>query len=136
MGVKEVLQRLGEKASQRKEILRSMEEQERFSKIVQERQMSANERELNRYREEDREEEIKEALEYARKKRDYDIRFNHNPLDAKNITNHTDWEVLKEKNQFKNNGCMFSNQPSVLKNNNKLLRTNKKLLKGGNMFRI
>lgn len=143
MGVKEIIQKFGSKGTERKEVLRQMEQNDRLSRIVEERRLSSNERELDRYMNEDREAMIKEQLEFARKKRQDDIDFNHNPLDAKNITAGTQWEVLKEKNQFASRSNMFSNSESVLKNNNKLLKTNKKLLKsndkimkGGNMFKI
>jgi len=136
MGFKEVIKKIGEKNRKRKEIIESMSDHARFQKLVEDRMKSANERELERYMNEDREEMIKHKLEFARKKRDHDIKFNHNPLDAKNITNSVEWEVLKEKNQFTNNSNMFSGQESVLKNNNKLLKTNHKLLKGGNLFKI
>ena len=136
MGVKELLQRLGEKGKARKELLRRMDEQVRMERIVEERQLSSNEREMNQLDNENREERIKERLQQLRKIKDQDIKFGHNPLDTKNITNHTEWEVMKERNMFKNNSNMFEGQQSVLRNNKKLLHTNKKLLKGGNMFKI
>lgn len=143
MNAKEIIQRLGEKSRERKELLNRMDQQVRMERIVQERSLSSNERELLRYRNEDREKMIKEHLEYARKKRQDDINFSHNPIDAENIIAKKSWEVLKEKNQFSKKSDMFTNQNSVLKNDNKLLRTNKnllksnnKLLKGGSMFKI
>ncbi len=90
---------------------------------------SSNERELERYQDEDREEEVKEALDYMRKKRQEDINFNHNPIDAENITSHVAWSVLKEKNMFagkKKN--MFVGQPSVLHSNRNLLKSGMRLI--------
>lgn len=136
MAFKDILNKMGEKGRERKAVLHQMSEELRLSKIAQDRQKSSNERELERYLDEDREEMIKSRLEVARKKRDNDIRFNHNPLDTPNITNHTQWEVLKEKNQFSNNNNMFIGQESVLKNNKNLMKNNKKLMRGGNMFKI
>lgn len=127
MGFKDILERLGEKRRQEKEMFRQMQKKVKFQQMIEERMKSANERELERYMDEDREEMIKDKLEFMRKKRQNEINFGHNPLDTPNITNKTDWEVLKEKNQFKQKGCMFSNQPSVLKSNNKLLKNNKRL---------
>ena len=142
MGFKEVLKNIGEKQKERKEMLRQMDQQIRMQKIVEDRTKSSNERELERYQDEDREQEIKEHLEYARKKRDEDIKFGHNPIDAKNIMK-AEWEILKEKNQFSKKSNLFTNQNSILKNNNRILNTNKRLLKssnkltkGGNMFKI
>ena len=114
-----------------------------MEKIVADRQLSSNERELNRLRNEEREEFVKEELDFRRKKRQDDISFAHNALDTPNITNHTEWEVMKEKNQFAGRGNIFEgtesilkNDPNLLKTNHKLLKTNHKLLKGGNMFKI
>ena len=143
MGIKEVIQNFGSKGTERKEILRQMEQNNRLNRIVEERTHSSNERELDRYRNEDREAMIKEQLEFARKKREHDINFNHNPIDAENIITKTQWEVLKEPNQFSKKSNMFANQGSVMKNNPNLLKSNKQLLnsndkimKGGNMFKI
>lgn len=142
MGFKDVLNKIGEKRKAQKELIKRMSDQVRFEKLVEDRQKSSNQRELERYMEEDRQIMIKERLEYARKKRSDEINFGHNPLDAKNIMK-AEWEVMKEKNQFSKKSDMFTNQNSVLKNDNKLLRTNKQLLKsndnlmkGGSMFKI
>ena len=131
-----------EKGKARKELIRRMDEQVRMEKIVEDRQRSSNERELLRYRDEDREAMIKEHLEYARKKRSDEINFGHNPLNTKNIMK-AEWEVLKEPNQFSKKSDMFTNQNSVMQNNSNLLKSNKellnsndKLMKGGNMFKI
>lgn len=112
-----------------------MQEQDRMLELLEERKLSANERELNRYVKEDREKRIKEDLEYMRKKRQDDITYNHNPLNVKNITNHTDWEVMKEKNMFSNNKNMFANQEYIHKSNNKLLNSGN-CLKGKNLFKL
>lgn len=127
MAFKEFIQGLGKKGKERKEMLRQMDEQVRMQRIIQERQLSANERELNRYLDEERESQIKQALEYQRKKRQHDLSYNHNPLSIPNITNHTDWEVLKEHNMFKGNNNMFTNQNFIHKSNKNLLKNNKKL---------
>ncbi len=129
MGFKEIISKLGAKNKERKEILRRMDDQMRMEEILINRRKSANERELERYDDEDREESIKERLEYMRKKRDRDIKFNHNALDVKNITTHTEWEVLKEPNVFagKNNRSMFANQKFIHKNDSNLLKNNKAL---------
>jgi hypothetical protein len=143
MGVKEAIKNFGKRGRERKELLNQMDTQLRMQKIVEDRQLSSNERELNKLRNEEREEFIKEELEMARKRRDDDIRFNHNPLDVKNITAHTEWEILREKNQFAQRGNIFQgtesiikNNPNLLKTNQKLLQTNQKLLKGGSIFKV
>ena len=135
MGLKEAIQNMGSKGRERRELLNRMAEQMRLQQLAEDRQKSSNERELDRFMNEAREEQIKEQLEFQRIQRREDINFNHNPIDAKNITSGTEWEVLKEKNQFANKSNMFAKQESVLKNNPKLLKTNHKLLKGGNIFK-
>lgn len=127
MGFVDALKKLGSRVKERREMARQADEQFRIHKMVEDRQKSSNERELERFQNEEREEQIHEALDYYRKKKDMDIKFNHNPLNVQNITNHTDWEVLKERNQFAGNGCMFSNQEFIHKNNPNLFRNNRSL---------
>ena len=110
--------------------MNAAEEQLRVQRILRERQKSANERELEKFMDEEREERIKDELQFERTKREQDIRFNHNPINVENITNKNDWEVLKEKNQFSGNGCIFKNQENILKNDNNLLKNNMRLVSG------
>ena len=142
MGFKEIIQKMGEKNRERKELIKRMSDQVRFEKIVEDRTKSSNLRELERYMEEDNEKLIKEHLEVARIKRKREIDFGHQPLNTKNIMK-AEWEVLKEPNQFSKKSDMFSNQnsimhdnPNLLKSNNKLLRSSEKIMKGRNMFKI
>lgn len=126
MVFKELLSKLGEKRREKKELLRQLDERMQVEKTLEERKKSANQRELEGYMKEDYEEEVKNKLEYYRKKRDADIKFNHNPLNAKNIMK-AEWEVMKEKNQFAGKSNMFANQSFIHKNNPNLLKNNKKL---------
>lgn len=134
MGFKEIIQSIGSKSKESKQVFKQMQEKDRLETKIEEMKKSANQRELERYIKEEQEKQIKEQLDYMRKKRDNDIRFNHNPINVKNITNHTDWEVMKEKNMFKQKGNMFANQQSVLKSSNKLLN-NGSVLKGKYLFK-
>jgi hypothetical protein len=134
MTFKEIIQSLGSKSKERKALLKQMKEQDYLEQRVQEMKKSSNQRELESYEKEDYEKMIKEKLEFARKKRQQDITYNHNPLNVKNITNHTDWQVLKEKNQFTNKGNMFSNQEFIHKSNKKLLNSGN-VLKGKYLFK-
>ncbi len=131
MGFRQILSQLGKKGKERKEQIKAIENEIRFREIVLERRKSANEREMDGYDNEEREESIKERLEMLRKRRDADIKYGHNPLNVKNITGATDWEVLKEKNIFggKNAKSMFANQPFIHKNNRNLLKSNSNVLK-------
>lgn len=129
MGFKEFIQHLGQKKREKKELARQIEDRVRIEEMIEQKRLSSNERELNRFLKEDREEEIKEALDVMRKTRRDDIAFGHNPLDVKNITSHTDWEILKERNQFTGKGNMFMGQgASVMRNNPNLLKNNMRLL--------
>lgn len=127
MGFKEIIQKMGDKKRERKELLKRMVEQDKLENLVMERKKSSNLRELELHIKEEREKQIKEQLDVMRKRRQKDISFNHNPLNVKNITSKTDWEVLKERNMFKKNRNMFENQEFIHKNN-------PNLLKSGNLF--
>jgi len=148
MGFKQIIEKIGKGSKERKEYLKQIDQQVRMDKIIEDRQKSSNERELNRYLNEDREASIKEQLQYARKKRDDDIKFGHNPINAKNIMK-SEWEVLKEKNQFSgksdmlnrensaiNNKSVLKGNPKLLKTDHKLLKSNQNIMKGGSMFKI
>ncbi|HDK25983.1 MAG TPA: hypothetical protein ENG48_02670 [Candidatus Atribacteria bacterium] len=126
MGLKEIIQNLGEKQKARKEKIRLLDEEIRLQKLVQDRMKSANERELERFMEENRQENIKKMLEVMRKKRQRDINFNHNPLNTPNIMK-AKWEVLKERNMFKNPRSSILNQEFIHKGNSNLFKNNRRL---------
>lgn len=128
MALKDIMSKLGQKGKERKQLIRDLDEQVRIQKIVEDRQKSANERELERFIDEQREKEIKEQLKIARKQKDQDIKFNHNPLNTKNIMK-AEWEIMKEPNMFKGKSNMFSNQSLIHKSNPKLLHNAKWLMK-------
>lgn len=126
MVFKELLEKLTGRRKERSEKFKEMEEDYRLQKMLEERQKSSNERELERFQNEEREEVIKEHLDFYRKRRDEDIKFGHNPLDAKNIMK-SEWEVLKEKNQFAHKGNMFVGKKNIHKSNPNLLKNDKRL---------
>ena len=116
MTFKEILQKIsgrGEDKEDLKEYIKELDKRTRAEEIVADRKKSANQRELERYYKEQMEQKIKEQLEDIRRKRQDDINFGHNPLNTKNVVSHTDWEVLKERSLFKNNGNMFMNQKNI-----------------------
>jgi len=135
MGFKEAIAKMGQKRKESKELLKRMLEQDKLESIVQERKLSSNERELNGYYKENHEKGIKEQLEEARKKRREDISFNHQPLNVKNITNSTEWEVLKEKNMFSKKGNMFQGHGNIHKSNKKLMNSGNVLHGRSNLFK-
>ena len=130
MGITDLIDRVREKGRDRKELLRKMDEQMRVEKILEDRKKSANERELERFMKEDREESIKFELQRARKEREEDIKFNHNTLNIPNITK-SKWEVMKEKNMFagNKNKCMFAGQSFIHKGNPKMFKSRMRLIK-------
>jgi len=136
MGFKEIVQKLTGGKSENKEMIKQFERQVRTQRIVEDRLKSANERELERFKNEDREEQIKSALQIARNKKRDDIAFGHNILDTKNVTSDAQWHVLREKNMFKNNrGNMFVGNKSIHKNNPNLLHNNPNLFKSGGILK-
>ena len=134
MGIKEILQHFKEGSQRRKEMIKELDERIRIQKIVEDRQKSANERELERYLKEQREARIKKQLDRERKRRERDIKFGHNPLDIPNIMK-AKWEVMKEKNMFQNNQNIFSNQKFIHKSNKRLL-ANRNFLRCQNQFKL
>jgi len=134
MGFKELIQNIGKGQKDRKEMIRQLDEQMRIEKLVHDRTLSSNERELNKFNDEEREEQIKGALEVMRKKRKEDIAFNHNPINAKNIMK-AEWEVMKEKNQFAGRTNMFKGQEFIHKSNKKLLNSGNVLHNNGNILK-
>lgn len=115
MVIKEFLQNLKNKNKEKKELLKRALEQDRVQTLVEERKKNSNERELERFQEEARQEKIKTALQDFRNERRDDITFNHNPLDVPNITNNTDFEVLKQKNLFTGGSTVFNTKPLFFK---------------------
>lgn len=121
MTFKEILEKFGKKNYDRKELINEIDMQRRAEETVGERTKSANRRELEKYYKEDEEARIKKALEFARKKRQKEIDFGHNPLNAKNVT-HSDYEILKDKNLFKERKNMFIGQKNIVKGNKNLFK--------------
>lgn len=100
MKFKELISNLGNKGNERKAKIKELDEDLRIQKLVEDRQKSANERELERYMKEDREKAIKHKLNYMRKKRDKEYNLGNNPLYVKNIVK-SNCSLLKQKNLFR-----------------------------------
>lgn len=100
MGFKDFIDRMRENNQLKKQRLKEALDEDRVAQIVEERRMSSNEREFHRFMKEKKEAMLIEELKELRRQREDDIRFNHNPLNIKNITAHTGWEVMKEPNLF------------------------------------
>lgn len=115
MGIKDILASFGSKSKEKREMINQMAEQIRMERIAEERQKSSNLRELEKYEKEDYEKKIKSLLENKRKEREHENNFNYNPINAKNVTGKTQWSVLKEKNLFANQKCIFNNKKNIIK---------------------
>ena len=118
MGFKELIERMRGKTEDKESLhsqIKDIDIRTRAEETVVQRKKSANERELERYYEEENEAAIKKSLEFMRKKRQHDIDFGHNPLHTKNVMK-SDWEILKDKQLFKENN-MFNNQKNIFKDN-------------------
>lgn len=121
MTFKELLSKMTSRRKEDREMFEEMEKQDRFQRMVEDRKKSANERELERLKKEEREEMVREELEYYRNKRKKEIEFGHNPLDVPNITKEVEWNIMREPNQFKGKGNMFMNQKNIFKDNKRVV---------------
>jgi len=99
MGVREFLERLRNKRSKYKEF----EEEQKIQEKFLERKKSANERELERFIKEQREENIKVELEKFRKRKDAEMQYGHQILGVKNMFDGEDNSVLGTPNVFTRN---------------------------------
>lgn len=96
-----IIQDILAKVRAKKEKYAEAEDDIRMQKRLQEKQLNANERELNRYMEEDRQRMIKSMLEKYRKRKKDEFWHGNRLLDKKNI---------------------FQNHPSIMRNNTNLYR--------------
>lgn len=135
MGLKDILARMKEKREREKEQFKQMQKQKRWNEKLEAMDKSSNERELEKFMNEEREKEIKQQLDYMRKKRRDEISFDSNPIDTPSIMK-AKWEVMKEKNQFANNGQSIMKGEFIHKTNKNLLKNNKSLMKGGNDLKL
>ena len=127
MSFKDIIQKFNSGGKHIKERIKQIDIEDRAENIVQNRKLSSNERELNRYMKEEREKRIKDELDVWRKERQRSIDFDHNPINAKNIIAGGD-NLLKQKKIFSEHKNMFVGQKSCLHNNKNLL-TNGRVLK-------
>ena len=89
-----MIKELLEKYRRKKEVEEGYMDEDRITHRIQERKKNANERELERYYEEERQERIKKELDGFRKKRHHKIMTESKVLDNNK-------KMLKSKNIFK-----------------------------------
>lgn len=96
MGIRDFLNRMREKKLRYKQYSEDMRVQEEYDR----KKKSANERELERYMEEERQKKIKVALDGYRKKNQYEIEHNHQILNSKNMFEKEKPVIMKQKGLF------------------------------------
>jgi len=102
--LKNLLKKSSENRSEFKEKLKQVQEDRKVENLVLEREKSSNERELESYIEEEREQEIKDQLEKIHKKKNQEIWKSDKTLIGNKMTVlNTGRSILKEKHIFLNN---------------------------------
>jgi hypothetical protein len=96
MGIREFLERLRAKKVKYKEFEEDMDIQEKYY----ERKKSANQRELEKYENDEYEKAVKERLEQYRKRNKNEMEFGHQILHTKNMFSGEKPVVMKEKKLF------------------------------------
>lgn len=99
--------------SEFKERLKDIQMERKAQRIAEDREKSANERELERLIKREREDKIKEQLNKIRKKENKEMWKSNSILKEKATMMKNDRPILKEKNIFKHNQNLFSNQNSM-----------------------
>jgi len=106
----DLVRKWGEKKKVKSEKFKEMQEDYRLNKMLEERQKSSNERELERYFKEEREKHIKEQLDVVRKKKSQEMWKGGSNLKKQTSIMKNERPILKEKNIFKHN-----NKNNILK---------------------
>lgn len=109
--IKEIIEKLRERKAKYKEL----DENYRLNKMLAERQKSANERELERYMEEERQARIKTELEHFRNKRKQENNNGSKMMKSKYIFKDNGHNILKSKNIFENQKNLFMMKGNMLK---------------------
>jgi len=107
MGLEKIKELLA-KAKAKKEEKKHIEEMGRFHERIEVKKLSANERELMKYKEEERQEQLKKMLNKYREKEKKEIWSGQkfNPIHAPNI-------MKSENNIFKGNKNIFANKSNL-----------------------
>ena len=100
MGLKELLQKVTGKEDQYKYDFKNEQARRKIQRLLDAREKNANERELERYMEEERQEKIKRALDGYRKKTKREF-WHSNTMNGGWDILKDDKPILKQKNIFK-----------------------------------
>lgn len=113
MSIKEIIANMTEKRNEKRKKFHEMEEEFLMQKKLEDKQKSANERELERFMKEKREEAMKKQLERFRKEKQEEFWHGHQILDKGKGILKDDKPILKQKNviglfsKTKNSGSVF-----------------------------
>ena len=102
MSIMDLVRKWKENKKQKSEKFKELQEDYRLQKMLEERQKSANQRELESYYKEQREKQIKEELDEIRKQKKKEM-WHGNNFAGKSSILRNERPILKEKNIFK--GC-------------------------------
>ena len=100
MTIRDIIKKFSEKKAIKKAKFKEAEENMKIERLLEERQKSANRRELERYMKEQEEIQIKKQLDSIRKKQNQENWKGTNLIKGTSILKN-DRPILKEKNIFK-----------------------------------
>lgn len=111
--LKDMLSGMGNDKKEFKSKFKEAEQNRKIQKLIEEREKSANQRELERRMKIQQEDEYKEILDKLRKKDNKDMWCSNSLLKSQTSIMKNDRPILKEKNIFKGNKNMFMNKGGV-----------------------
>ena len=113
MTIMDVLKKISGNKAESSKKFKDMQEDRRLQNILEQREKSSNERELENYMKREREKKIKEQLDIIHKKQTHDAWKGNLMGEKMNILNE-DRPILKEPNIFMNNPNHFFNRGGFL----------------------
>lgn len=105
--IQNLLRKTSENKREFKQKFKQAEEEHKINRMIQERQMSSNERELRKHIQDLREQQIKAELDKVRMQRNRDNWKSPNSILKQKSILTNDRQILKEKNIFANNRNIF-----------------------------
>ena len=103
MSVMDIIKKISGNKSETKQKFKQMQEDDRLQTMLEQRKLSANERELEKYMKDQREIQIKNELDKIHKKQNHENWKGDNILKSQTNILKNDRPILKEKNIFLDN---------------------------------
>jgi len=103
MSLMDAIRRMGERKKITKQRFKEVQEEDKIRNLIEQRKLSANERELEKYMKDQRELQIKCELDKIHKKQNHENWKGNNPLKSQTSILRNDRPILKEKNIFLDN---------------------------------